>query len=770
MKLPSAIILTARHILFTMLAAILIFILLIGLSALGIDIPVLRQLLGFILLTFVPGLQVLLIFRVRNVNPVEYIVYALGLSLALLMFTGTLINFTLPYIGISNPLTTIPMIVSVSIITAVLAAIAYYRNRTPGFQLKIVLPAKASYVPILVFILLVSLTILGAFIVTAFQNNIILIICLLIIAVVALVISAGKFVKVDLFPLAIFCFSLCGLYQTTLISPYLVGSDIFTEFMYQGLVTHAGAWDYTLAHQVNTCLSIVILAPSYAQILNIDSIWVFKAIYPLFFSFMPVAMYRALRMQIGPEKAFLAVFLFLSIPTFALEMISLCRQQVAELFFILFILLLCDRRLTANTKIAMSVIFTCSIAASHYALCFITLIYFVLALVLIPFMRSKYFLSCWGWITSKTGGLPDIITPSEIKKLPITAVIIPAIVYLIFVFIWYRVVGSGINLEFLSGIWTTFSAALTRVIIRVLTGAGNLLDYALTSQADLLVKTALGMDFGQASWLGKLFRVLQYTVQILTMIGCLRLIIWPKGFNFRIEFLALSLISAALLVACIIVPNFSSILNATRWYHLAMVTLSPFCIIGGQTIWQVVTVLISKFKNNTALQSTLRVNQGFYTVLTALVLVPYFLVSSGLAFEIIKQETADRIDAPYSIALSSYRLDLAGILNLQDGTAAKWLDQREDATVLTDHHSRKIFSIFNSNTEFSDIPTDGVYRPGYVYLSSWNNIKGEMSFATSGKPGLREHLKLYEITGLPVHLNNSDRIYINGGAAIYLLP
>ena len=762
---------TAKHILIIVLAVITAFILVIGLSMLGIDIPVLQQLLGFILLTFIPGLQLLLIFRVRNINPVEYIAYALGLSLALIMFTGAFINFALPYVGIGRPLATIPVTVSILAITIILAILAYLRNRTSGLQLKIILPARASYLPALAFMLLILLTILGAAMVTAFQNNVILIICLLFIALAILMISTGKFIKTDLFPLAIFSFSLCILYQTTLISPYLVGSDIFTEYVYQGLVAQAGAWDYSMGHPVNTCLSIVIAAPVYAQFLNIDSIWVFKAIYPLLFSLMPVAMYRALRIQIGPEKAFLAVFLFLSIPTFALEMISLCRQQVAELFFILVILLLCEKRLPANTKIAMSVIFSASIAVSHYALGFITMIYYGLALVSVLFMRSKYFLSFWGWVTSRTGGLPDSLTPSEIRKLPISVVIVPAIAYFIIAFIWYRIVGSGINLEFLSGIWTTFSDALTRIVVRVLTGAGSLLDYARMGQADLLVKIALGMDFGQVSWLGKSFRVLQYAVQILTVTGCLRMIIWPKGINFRLEFLAISLISAALLVACIVIPDFSSLLNATRWYHLAMITLSPFCIVGGQTIWQAITLLIRKLRNNPCLKSVPGVNQGFFTALTALILVPYFLISSGLFFEITRQDTANSIDAPYSIALTSYRLDLAGIFNLQDGAAARWLGgQREGAAIFTDHHARKIFSIFKSNTELLDMPRDGVYHPGYLYLSSWNNIQGEMSFATRGKPGLREHLKLTEIPGLHDHLNNSDRVYVNGGAAISLLP
>jgi uncharacterized membrane protein len=58
---------------------------LIGLAALGFDIPILRQIVGFIFLTFVPGLLILRILKIRNVGVIESLLYSVGLSAAVVM-------------------------------------------------------------------------------------------------------------------------------------------------------------------------------------------------------------------------------------------------------------------------------------------------------------------------------------------------------------------------------------------------------------------------------------------------------------------------------------------------------------------------------------------------------------------------------------------------------------------------------------------------------------------------------------------------------------
>lgn len=52
--------------LYLVLAILLAMIELVGLAALGFDIPVLRQIVGFIFLTFVPSILILRILKVHN--------------------------------------------------------------------------------------------------------------------------------------------------------------------------------------------------------------------------------------------------------------------------------------------------------------------------------------------------------------------------------------------------------------------------------------------------------------------------------------------------------------------------------------------------------------------------------------------------------------------------------------------------------------------------------------------------------------------------------
>ncbi|MEM2704219.1 MAG: hypothetical protein QXR45_13800, partial [Candidatus Bathyarchaeia archaeon] len=61
-----------------------------------LDIPVFRQFLGFMCLSFVPGFLILKLFKLEELNQAEAIILNTGLSLAFLMLFGLLINELLP--------------------------------------------------------------------------------------------------------------------------------------------------------------------------------------------------------------------------------------------------------------------------------------------------------------------------------------------------------------------------------------------------------------------------------------------------------------------------------------------------------------------------------------------------------------------------------------------------------------------------------------------------------------------------------------------------
>jgi uncharacterized membrane protein len=736
----------------------------------GVGIPVLTQVAGFAVISFIPGLMLLRILRVHHTGWIECTGYSVGLSLALAMFILAAQNIFLPMIGVTQPMRLWPVTITLSILTVLLAVWAYIRDKDyvyeggPGRGDTTSLPA------ILTLILLPVMTILAVELVNDFSNNLLLIICLLYIACVVILAAFNKFINPPLYPTAIYVIALCLLYQTTLMSPYLVGSDIYAEYQFYHLVANAGYWDYAIASAVNSCLSITMLAPAYSLLMNIAGVWVFKAIYPLLFALVPLILYRIFSWQIDRRKAFLAAFFFMAVPTFSLEMIALCRQQVAELFLALLIMLLVTQRLHTWQKIIMGCIFAASIVVSHYATGFIGFIYMGLFLPFIYILQSRWFRSIWSWLCSKFGGLP----PPGKQVHPAALWIIVAAFFLVG-FAWYAYIASGVNLSALGWLWNKQTSAIASVA----TSSPSTPHYGFFNfgARDELVQTALGLDFFQVSPQGQLFRFFQLTTQLFLVLGICRLIFRPKGLNFTVEYLSLCVTSCLLLAGCIFLPVFANLLNTTRMYHITLITLAPFCILGGEVIWVIVTASWRKLEfNRPATTTDAGVDYRRYSAfITLVVLIPYFLFNSGLVYEVTSQDITDSIDTPYSIALSSYRLDLTGIFTQQDGAAAAWLSQNSNASTLlyTDQHAPRIVQFQGFPGQISSIPLDaGNLSPhNYIYFTRWNINKNELAFAMysgllKSYSGLRRHYSFKAVKGLIDAVNTRDIVYNNDGAHI----
>jgi uncharacterized membrane protein len=750
----------------TLTAALVLFI---GLGLIGINVPLLRQIAGFLFLSLVPGVLILRILRVHNINAVESLGYSAGLSLAFVMFIGALLNFTLPLAGINSPLTLLPLSITFLLATIVLAVAAYLRDRDFQPQQAIKLPAVSDVLPVLFLALVLALTILGALLMYAFQYNLLLIICLFLISLVVILAAFGKFITLRHFPFAIFIISLCLLYQTTLISPYLIGTDIYIEYQFAQLALNHGIWAYAMPGTINSCLSIVIMAPVYSQILNLDIAHIFKILYPLFFSLVPLLLYRIFRLQIGPKKAFLAAFFFMAVPTFSLEMIGLARQQVAELFMALFILLLVERRLRFKPKLIMMVVFTLAMAVSHYALGFINFGYLSLMLVLVIIMRSNWFRKAWAWLTQRTGGLPEYIKEPGSGGLPLSILITPVILYFIIVITWYGLTASGSSLQFLAATLSSQFIDTVRAIYAFF-GQAHLNVPTASVQSNALIQTALGLDFSQVSLPGKIFRILQYLTQIFIIVGCFRLLIKPSGLKFRIEYIALSLVSVAILAACIVLPDFAARLNATRWYHIALLTLAPFCILGAKALWDTAKFIWRRIRNRVVNLQYADSGTGFNAAVTLLILIPYFIFTSGIIYEITGQQDTEKIDVPYSIALSASRTDAARIFNAMDWRSSQWLYQQNanHLQIYTDYHALKMLFYVDFNVPANLVASDTELQiPSYVYLSTWNNKTGELTSIEPGKPGIRKHDNIKDISGLAGAIGRGDLVYANGGATVW---
>ena len=95
--------------------------------AIGLDIPVFRQILAFIYLTFVPGYVFLKVLRLKELDTVSNLLLSVGLSVSLTLFVGLFTN-QLYGMGLSEPLSTIPLTIIFSFLTLGLYFVSLWRD------------------------------------------------------------------------------------------------------------------------------------------------------------------------------------------------------------------------------------------------------------------------------------------------------------------------------------------------------------------------------------------------------------------------------------------------------------------------------------------------------------------------------------------------------------------------------------------------------------------------------------------------------------------
>jgi uncharacterized membrane protein len=795
---------------------------LIGLGALGLNIPVLRQVVAFIFLSFVPGLLLLRIFRIHNVHIIESLLYSVGLSLAFLMAVGVLANFALPPLGISRPIALLPLLLIITFVFLLLCLFAYIRDKDfrpsswsdSQTSESIWQSFRANPAPYLLAALLPLLSILGAALVNAYHNNILLFAFTFIIIIIIGLVAFNKFIPPRVYPFMIFMMGIALLYQTTLISSNLVGSDIHLEYYLGNLVVETGYWDATIRSPINSCLSVVMLAPVYSLLLNMDVIWLFKVIYPLLFALMPLALFRVFSLQIKPQYAFLAVVFFITMPMFIMDMAQLGRQQISELFFVLVILLMVDRNLTLIQRTALIIIFGFGVVVSHYGMGTGYIGYLIFGVLVLIFIKSRPGRTTWQWLVGKSHSLPADLTSAGAFNKKALAIIVG--VSLVFMLGYYSVVASGAATSG-SRVATNIALSTTEQIIQGITAQppsetspsemppsetppsetpppAEVPPVEVTQMIELpgfiqdiivrfpmlnplrkepLIQTALGLDFSLASPGGKVWRIFQYLVELCTVIGFFRLIFRPGGLgNLKVEYISLTMVSALILFSIFILPTRSFGMGASRVWQVTLLLVSPLLLFGGELIVYGIVKLTRIIRRGFASSRLSLESLVPLQCLVLVVLIPYFIFNSGVVFELSRGQTIYFIDVPYSIALSSYRVDMTTTFTKQDANAANWLisNAGEDYAFYVDYHSKKLLG---TQTELRKAERLVYIRKaremaylGYIYFRTWNTQKEALTFSTSY--GARQSLSFVDLPWFMEALEKSDKIYDNNSAQILL--
>lgn len=677
------------------------------LDHIGIQIPIIQQLVGFIYLAFIPGILILRCLKIHQIGSVKTLLYSVGLSITAIMLTGFVINIIAPIINLNDPISTNSLLIIISLIIVSLSVLSYFLDKNFSDTSYINIQTD-FFSPYILFLCLIPfLSIFGTYAMNFYGQNILQLLLIPTICIIVYITLFRK-IKPEFYPFSIFIISLSILLHASLVSTNLWGYDINIEHYFAESVIKNSFWNLTIYSDINAMFSIVILAPTLSLISNLNITWVFKIIYPFLFSLVPVGLYNIFNDQIKNEKiSFLACFFFISFITFGVEMLQLARQEIAELFLVLLILIIFEKDIFKMKKSFLMILFGFSLIVSHYGLSYIFGIYLLGVLVIMPLIKNQKII--------------DINKNNLNNKIHLNNTFI--ILFLVVSLFWFIYISGGFIIDKIAHI-------------------GNQI-YGSIFTDFLNPNNVQGLNMATAATntpLRFIFKIMNYITQFFILLGVTSLLFLKnKEMEFYTQYKIFALISLLFLILSVTIPDFSNQLNTTRIFQITSIFLAPFYVFGGILLLKSVSRVKLNFKNETILK-----------ILTIFTIV-YFLFSSGFIYEIAN-------DQPSSILLNN-KLDGPVFLN-SEISGAYWLTNYENGTIYTDNIRFVIFSRYSltrtnsfSSGNFNLIPNNS-----YIYLGRWNIVNNEINVGQGNGSSL-----IYDNSTL----NHFNKIYSSGGSTIY---
>lgn len=215
----------------------------IGLDVINFEIPIIRQVIGFIYLTFVPGVLFLRLLRLKQISFLEKSMFTVALSLITLMLSGFFLN-ELGAVFIKRPISTIPLFCMIFLIVSILFIVCYIREKNDVHNPSFV-TFNYSMLPSIIYLVIVLFSVIfGTYLVNYYHSNILLLFAILLIDSIIFLIFFEKLIPELMYPMIIFVLSISLLYHNSLISSTLYGFDIHQEYYASNLVMMSGVWDH----------------------------------------------------------------------------------------------------------------------------------------------------------------------------------------------------------------------------------------------------------------------------------------------------------------------------------------------------------------------------------------------------------------------------------------------------------------------------------------------------------------------------------------------
>jgi uncharacterized membrane protein len=339
---------------------------------------------GFVFLTFLPGL---LILYVMGINPLErghYLLYSVGLSMTFLAFLALFSGLLYSLAGVACPLGVENLLLNFVLWFIVLLVLVFLisKSRQEGLsKLVFQIDVKSLW-----FASLPLISIIGAYFVNFYKVNVVMFVLLFILAMIPFL-ACTKRISSRFYPIAVLAASLSLQFHENLITNYVIGCDIQATFYFANLVHSLQTWSPTL--RGDSPLIIMSVVPSfYSSLLNISLDWAFKVLNSFLYALTPLCIFYVFRGAIGEKASFFASLFFAFQHGFIVYGTP-CKQQLAELFMALILLVTFDEGLRRKQKAILSMLFSFAMINLHYGVPMIFLASLVLASAIIRLLDKN---------------------------------------------------------------------------------------------------------------------------------------------------------------------------------------------------------------------------------------------------------------------------------------------------------------------------------------------------------------------------------------------
>ena len=710
-----------------------------------LDVPILRQVLGFVSFTFLPGLFVLYALKLNRLELTEKFVLSLGLSISFLMLFGLAINWLYPFFGYNTPLSSNSLIISFSVILLGLGIFARLRNKEalfaelspliPHFQEKIFLIAP-TFFPLL--------SIFGMHIMNTTDNNILLMLLLFLIpSYLIFICIKHEQVSERIYPIIILLTGISLVLLLALRSKHLIGADIHTEYYIFQQTFKKWRWQIFMNNPLDACLSISILPTIYQSFVSINSEYLFKLLYPIFFSISPLIVFIMSKKYLNNIYALLSSFFFMSQHYFLGAAFS-PRTVLAILFFALSVMVLFHDEIEGFNKRLLFTIFAFSTIISHYSTSYIFFFILLLTKVGTEVMRRVLHQER-GHVVFRNLNLVDssensagIRRATKYGKEMTTASLIS---FFVMLFLWYSQI-----------IETPFNAGIGFIT----TVFKNLHQFFILEARGRIVVAAFGVGLEAKPIPAKIEFVISWLTIFFVIIGVVVTLLRSRyifaspsasekkcrlEFPFqklKVEFYIFSIACFTILVASVTLPFVFVGYALNRTYTQMMIVLSPFFIIGGKTI--------SRF---------LHIKRSYLVIL--LVLILYFMCTTGTMYQLFR--------VPGTITLNSYgQANDVMFVHDQETYAAKWLKRnaQENMPIYADFYG-DVRLISQGKIRSPIYPKEFIEQKkslegGYIFLRYCGVVDGKLMDA---------NYQWHDITEYQNEFIERNLIYSNKGSQVW---